>query len=104
MLINNYFVNSFLIITIINLLNFDTHDCKCTPLLFPCNYDFRCFNISLKQGSIYCCNIHLHHWCLGIIGLIILSFIPNNSGKSILEGGLLAIVLDGFLFSDRFSM
>jgi hypothetical protein len=104
MLINNYFVNSFLLITIINLLNFDTHDCNCTPCLFPCNYEFGLFNITLKKGSIYCYNIHLHHWFLGIIGLLCLSLFSNSFFKSILEGGLLAVIIDGFLFSDRFSI
>jgi hypothetical protein len=85
-------------------LNFDTHDSNCTPSLFPCNYDFKICNITLKNGSIYCCNIHLHHWFLGLIALCFLSLFSASSIKSILEGGLLAVIIDGLLFTDRFSI
>ena len=104
MLINNYFVISFLIIMIINLLNFDTHDCNCTPLLFSCNYDLKCCNINIKNGSLYCYDIHIHHWVVGIFGLFFIISLPHNIITSILAGMFSAMAIDGFLFSDRFTV
>lgn len=102
MLINNYLAISFLIVTIVNILNFDTHDCNCIPALFQYEYICNILHFEIKRGSIYCCNIHLHHWILGVIGIVLLQFFPSSKIKSLLEGCLLAVIIDGLLFSDRF--
>ena len=104
MYINNYVVISFLIITIMNVINFGTHDTDCIPALFPYDFDIIFCNLKINKGSLYCYNIHIHHWLIGLIGLIILSFVPNTWFKSILTGVFLAAFIDGLLFNDRFKI
>ena len=109
MLISNYFVISFLIILIFNLLNFGTHDNNCTPNFFPYDFELPLCNIKINNGSFYCYDIHIHHWILGIIGLFCISFLSSSSinyftYKSILNGIFFAMTIDGLLFSDRFTL
>jgi hypothetical protein len=104
MIVNNYVVNSFLLVLILNILNFDTHDNNCIPRFFPinCDYDFYFCKLKIKKGSFYCLNFHLHHWILGIIGLLFLTLFKDSIIKNILDGMLIAVIVDGLLFSDRF--
>ena len=52
MYINNYVVISFLIITIMNVINFGTQDTDCIPELFPYDFDIIFCNLKInKEGS-----------------------------------------------------
>ena len=101
-LVDNYFVISFLIILIFNILNFGTHDNNCTPNFFQYDFETYLCNIKINNGSIYCYDIHIHHWILGVVGLCLISFLSTSFIKSLLSGILCAITIDGLLFSDRF--
>jgi len=100
--VDNYFVISFLIMIVFNILNFGTHNNNCRPNFFP--YDFETYfcNFKIINGSLYCYEFHVHHWILGLTGLICIFFLKKSYIKSILNGILFAITLDGLLFSDRF--
>lgn len=104
-LINNCFVISFLSILIINILNFETHQCNSLPQLFNynCEVDVFFLNLKISNGSFYFCKLHIHHWLMGLFFLVILLlFFENSCLKSVIQGIAAATILDGLLFSDRF--
>lgn len=104
MLVDNYFVNTLLIVILFNILNFGTHDNNCTPNFFPYDFDMSLCNIKINRGSFYCYDIHIHHWIVGVLGLCLTTFLKKSVIKSILNGILFAITIDGLLFNDRFTL
>ena len=102
MIINNYFAISFLITLIINILNFETHQCNSIPRFFDYNYDIGICNLKFLNGSLHCDEYHIHHWLIGIIILIIFQLFHDSIIKNIIQGSALCFILDGLLFSDRF--
>lgn len=100
---DNYFLISFLIVTILNILNFETHQCNTVPSFFDytCHFSLLC-NLEIKNGSFHYNNYHIHHWIIGILILFILMFFKESSMKSILQGVACAAFIDGLLFEDRF--
>ena len=103
--VSNSFVNTFLIVILFNILNLGTHDNNCTPNFFPYDFESSICNIKINKGSVYCYNIHIHHWILGAVGLCLtLLFLRDSAFKSIINGILFAITIDGLLFSDRFEL
>jgi hypothetical protein len=102
MIINNYFTISFLIILIINILNFETHQCNSIPRFFDYSYDIGIYNLKFLKGSLYFADYHIHHWAIGIIILIIFELFQDSIIKNIIQGSALSFILDGLLFSDRF--
>ena len=101
---SNSFVNTFLIVIIFNILNFGTHDNNCTPNFFPYDFETSFCNIKINNGSVYCYNIHIHHWMLGAVGLCLTSLLRDSTFKRIINGILFAMTIDGLLFSDRFEI
>lgn len=102
MIINNYFVISFLITLIINILNFETHQCNSIPRIFDYSYDIGLFNLKFLNGSLHFDKYHIHHWLIGIIILILFELFQDSIIKNIIQGSALSFILDGLLFSDRF--
>ena len=102
MIINNYFTISFLITLIINILNFETHQCNSIPRFFDYNCDIGIYNLKFLNGSLHCDNYHIHHWVVGVIILITFEFFQDSIIKNIIQGSALCFILDGLLFSDRF--
>ena len=104
MLINNNFLISFLLTLIINILNFETHQCSTNPIFFNYNCDLGICNFKCVNGSLHWGSYHIHHWTMGLALLIFLEFFLNNASavKNILQGAALSLLIDGLLFSDRF--
>ena len=102
MVINNYFLISFLITLIINMLNFETHQCNNKPCLFHTTCNIGICNIEFHNGSLYICDNHIHHWVMGLIGLSVTFFLNTSIIKNILQGFFTSTIIDGLLFSDRF--
>ena len=102
MIINNYFTISFLITLIINILNFETHQCNSIPRFFDYSYDIGIYHFKFLNGSLHCADYHIHHWVIGIIILIIFELFQDSILKNIIQGSALSFILDGLLFSDRF--
>jgi hypothetical protein len=102
MIINNYFAISFLITLIINILNFETHQCNSTPRFFDYSYDIGIYNLKFLNGSLRCDEYHIHHWLIGSIILIIFELFQESIIKNIIQGSALSFIIDGLLFSDRF--
>lgn len=102
MIINNYFAISFLITLIINILNFETHQCNSTPRFFDYNCDIGIYNFKFLNGSLHCDDYHIHHWIIGIIILFFFELFKESIIKNIIQGSALSFILDGLLFSDRF--
>jgi len=100
--INNYFLISFLITLIINMLNFETHQCNNKPCLFHTTCNIGICNIEFHNGSLYICDNHIHHWVMGLIGLSVTFFLNTSIIKNILQGFFTSTIIDGLLFSDRF--
>ena len=103
-MINNNFLISFLIIIILNILNFDTHQSN----IVPCFFDYTCriplCNLEIKNGSFHYKNFHIHHWIIGILIFTLTFFLTESNIKSILQGLAIAILIDGLLFEDRFNI
>ena len=101
---NNCFLISFLIILILNILNFETHICNTAP----CFFDYTCHvplcHLEIKNGSFHYKNYHIHHWIIGILILLVLTLFNESCLKSILQGSASAIFIDGLLFEDRFNI
>ena len=102
MIINNYFAISFIITLIINILNFEKHECNSIPHFFnyTCNLNIPSFKF--LNGSLYYNNYHIHHWIFGIIIFLIFELFHDSIIKNIIQGSSLSFILDGLLFSDRF--
>ena len=102
MVINNYFLISFLITLIINMLNFETHQCNNKPRFFDSTCNIGICNIEFHNGSLHICDNHIHHWVMGIFGLSVTFFLNTSIIKNILQGFFTSTIIDGLLFSDRF--
>jgi hypothetical protein len=102
MIINNYFLISFLITLMIHMLNFETHQSNNKPRFFNSTCSMGICNIQFHNGSLQICNHHIHHWFMGLIGLILTFFLNTSIIKNILQGFLISTIIDGLLFSDRF--
>lgn len=113
MIINNYFLISFLIILIINILNFGKHHCNTIPCMF--NYNNNNYNnnnnnntdigicsLSFKTGSLHWFDYHIHHWLIGIFLLCLSLLFKETFIIHIIQGISVSIIIDGLLFSDRF--
>ena len=102
-MINNNFLISFLIIILLNILNFETHQCDVVPCFFDytCNMSF--CDLEIKNGSFHYKNFHIHHWIIGILILGILLFFEESYVKNSLQGIAMAVFIDGLLFEDRFN-
>ena len=101
---DNFFLISFLITLIFNILNFDTHQCNIAPCFFDCTHSFPLCNLEIKNGSFYYNNFHIHHWIIGILILGLLILFKESNIKSIVQGIGSAILIDGLLFEDRFNI
>ena len=85
MIINNYFAISFLITLIINILNFETHQCNSTPRFFDYSYDIGIYNLKFLNGSLHFNDYHIHHWLIGSIILIIFELFQESIIKNMLK-------------------
>jgi len=101
---NNYFLISFLITILLNILNFETHRCNTTPCFFNYTCHLSVCNLEIKNGSFHYKNYHLHHWIIGILILVVLTLFKESVLKSILQGIASATFVDGLLFEDRFNI
>jgi hypothetical protein len=101
-MINNNFLISFLIIIILNILNFKTHKCDVVPCFFDYTCRFPSCDLEINNGSFYYNSFHIHHWIIGILILGILLFFEESNIKSSLQGLASAMLIDGLLFEDRF--
>ena len=91
----------FSLLIFINMVNFSTHQPNVAPNLFDYNVDIT-YCISIVNGSLHCYSIHLHHWLLSFLLLIILILVKHNWFISFLQGAAAACFIDGLLFIDRF--
>lgn len=92
----------FIILVLINMINFNTHQPNVVPSLFDYNVNIAFCNISILNGSLRCYNIHLHHWLLSFFLLIFLMLFKRTTFIAFLQGAATASLIDGLLFSDRF--
>jgi hypothetical protein len=99
-MIDNYFLFGFLFCLILNILIFDIHSPNCSNCIFDLELILN--KICIKKGSIYLCNTHIHHWIIGFICFLGLSFFSNGKWRNILQGVSYSYILDGLLFCDRF--
>jgi len=102
-MLNNYFLTSFLIILILNILNFETHQSNVVPCFFDYTCSFPFCDLEIKNGSFHYKDFHIHHWIIGILILGVLLFFEESIIKSSFQGISLAIFIDGLLFEDRFT-
>jgi hypothetical protein len=103
-MINNYFLTSFLLILILNILNFETHKCNTTPCFFDYTCKLPLCNLFIINGSFHYKSYHIHHWIIGILILVVLTLFEESVLKSILQGAASAAFVDGLLFEDRFNI